>query len=175
MGCLSFLFQGYSREGSAHLQEWVADSRHAVFYGASCHHQSPEGVHQLGYHLEGGQSLTWAFFLILSPFSSLQPHCPSPPVPGPTPSPAHLSKVLEGCRASFAELGDQRDSAQQDAWVRVREPMVDRAQGSLLCACLHARAALHLGATVPVLGLPFPQPELREWTRSPVALPWWRS
>lgn len=52
MGCLSIFFQGYSREGSAHLQEWVADSRYAVFCGASCHHQSPEGVHQPGYHLE---------------------------------------------------------------------------------------------------------------------------
>ena len=114
-------------------------------------------------------------FKYISVYMTFPKYLTIPPGPGPTPSPAHLSKVLEGCRASFAELGDQRDSAQQDAWVRVREPMVDRAQGSLLCACLHARAALHLGATVPVLGLPFPQPELREWTRSPVALPWWRS
>lgn len=45
-----------------------------------------------------------------------QPHCPSFPGPGSVPSPAHLSKMLEGCRASFAELCDQRDGAQQDAW-----------------------------------------------------------
>lgn len=55
---LSPLFQGYSRKGSAHLQEGVADSRYTVFCGISCCHQGPEDLHQLGHHLEGGHSLT---------------------------------------------------------------------------------------------------------------------
>lgn len=54
------------------------------------------------------------------PSAPFQPQCPSFPGPGPVPSPAHLSKVLEGCRASFAELCDQRDGAQQDAWCQGR-------------------------------------------------------
>lgn len=58
----SSLFQERSREGSAHLQEGVTDSRYAVFCGVSCRQQSSENLHQLGHHLEGGHSLTWASF-----------------------------------------------------------------------------------------------------------------
>lgn len=51
---------------------------------------------------------------------NLQPHAnPTAPLllaQGLPLSPAHLSKVLEGRRASFTELRDQRDGAQQDAW-----------------------------------------------------------
>lgn len=43
-------------------------------------------------------------------------HHPRLPAPRPAPSLAHLAKVPEGCRASFTELHDQRDGAQQDAW-----------------------------------------------------------
>lgn len=62
--------------------------------------------------------------ILPQPFN-LQPHS-NPIAPlfldqGLPLSPAHLSKMLEGCRASFTELRDQRDGAQQDAWCGGRE------------------------------------------------------
>jgi hypothetical protein len=79
------LFQGHSRESSAHLQEGVADSRYAVLRGVSCCHQSPEDLYQLGYHLEGRHSLVWAFLLILSTVSSIPSPLPIFARPGACP------------------------------------------------------------------------------------------
>lgn len=70
------------------------------------------------------------------PSAPFQARSLSLPGPGPHPSPAHLSKVLESCRASFAELRDQRDGAQQDAWVRVGEVNGGPGPRGAYCACV---------------------------------------
>lgn len=81
-------------------------------------------------------------------------HHPRLPAPRPAPSLAHLAKVPEGCRASFTELHDQRDGAQQDAWgqggavnggpghgtVCVCAPPLSREWVFLICFSRHFRA-----------------------------------
>lgn len=54
-----------------------------MLWGVSCHQQSLEDLHQLGYHLEGGYSLVWAFSIMLCSF------CPIP-----TPLPLFLAHGL---------------------------------------------------------------------------------